>query len=275
MKGMENKPREYTGTIIKKSQLTKTVFHFVIQNENPATLAFQAGQYATFIIDEKTRRQYSFCSAPNATSFELLVDTSPMGTGSQYFLKLEKGERVEYLAPLGNFTLNDNPLKKVLVATGAGIAPFRSMLLNETEITNSNPPAGGQIPKRPASFPPSAIRHSPISLYWGLRYEADVYWDQEFRDIAGQYTGFQYYLCLSKPSDGWEVSGPPSLNLPPGKAGLRRVKGHVTEHVLNNEKNPQQCEFYLCGNRSMIEEMVVRLQDRNIEDERIKTDMYY
>jgi len=158
------------------------------------------------------------------------------------------------------------------------------------EITNSksqipNPPAGeaGQIQN--PSNPPSDLRLPSISLYWGLRYEEDMYWDKEFCAIAEQYTGFQYYLCLSKPSDGWEKSIPPLLS-------VRRAKGHVTEHVLKNssfakpacrrgrasadkEKNLQNCEFYLCGNRSMIEEMVVRLQDKNIEDERIKTDMYY
>jgi len=244
------KPQQYTGIITKKSQLTKTVFHFVIQNETPSTLDFQPGQYATFIIDEKTRRQYSFCSAPNPISFELIVDVTPMGAGSKYFLEKKEGERVAYLAPLGNFTLSENPLKKIFVATGAGIAPFRSMILSQLANTES------RIAN--LSNPQSVMRNPLISLYWGLRYEDDVYWDQEFRNIVGQHTGFQYFLSLSKPSQNWY--------------GLT---GHITEHVLKNEKNPQNCEFYLCGNSAMITEMESKLSAQSVNNEQIKKDLFY
>ncbi|MCJ7826369.1 FAD-dependent oxidoreductase [Patescibacteria group bacterium] len=240
--------QQYTGIITKKSQLTKTVFHFIIQNEYPKELLFQPGQYATFFVDEKTRRQYSFCSAPDQSSFELVVDVSPMGPGSKYFLEKKEGERVEYLAPLGNFTLSQNPLKKIFVATGAGIAPFRSMLLNG--IQNSE------------------FRIQNCALYWGLRYEDDVYWDSEFKALFGQYTGFQYFLSLSKPSQNWH--------------GLT---GHITEHVFKNspfakasgdkEKNLQNCEFYLCGNSAMIKEIESKLSAQNVQNERIKKDMFY
>ncbi|HCM82630.1 TPA: hypothetical protein DIS60_04700 [Patescibacteria group bacterium] len=241
------KPRQYTGSITKKLQLTKTVFQFFIQNQQPNPLLFTPGQYATFIIDPQTRRQYTFCSAPNPSSFELIVDVSPMGVGSRYFLERKEGDRVEFLAPFGNFTLSENPLKKVFVATGTGIAPFRSMLLNGKEISN-------------------------CSLYWGLRYEDDVYWDQEFQTLAGQYTGFQYFLVLSKPSQNWQ--------------GLT---GHITEHVLKNPsfipthvgtsagegENLQNSEFYLCGNNAMITEMKNRLSAKNVRNERIKIDLFY
>jgi len=244
-----SKPQQYTAIVIKKTQLTKTVFHFVIQNEHPKELLFQPGQYATFIIDEKTRRQYSFCSAPDQSSFEIVVDTTPMGVGSKYFLEKNVGEKVEYLAPIGNFTLSQNPLKKVFVATGAGIAPFRSMILDRTNKTN---------PPSPRLRRASMTNTTDIVLYWGLRYEDDVYWDQELRNIVGQYTGFQYFLSLSKPSQNWH--------------GLT---GHITEYVLKNEKNLQNCEFYLCGNSAMITEMESKLSAQNVNNEQIKKDLFY
>jgi NAD(P)H-flavin reductase len=263
MKGMENKPQEYTGIITKKLQLTKTVFHFFIQHENPTIYTFQPGQYGTFIIDEKTRRQYTFASAADPKIFELVIDVSPMGSGSKYFLEKNVGDRVEYLAPLGNFTLSQNSLKKIFVATGTGIAPFRSMLLNEMEITNHK----SQIPK---NIQNSNIQNEKqtttnyesrtmnLSLYWGLRFEDDVYWDNEFKAIAGQYTGFQYFLSLSKPSENWH--------------GL---VGHITDHVLEKEKYPQNCEFYLCGNSAMITEMEKRLTDIKVPKEQIRIDLFY
>jgi len=263
-----SKPQQYTAIVIKKTQLTKTVFHFVIQNEKPRELLFQPGQYATFIIDEKTRRQYSFCSVPDPLSFEIIVDTTPMGVGSKYFLGKKEGERVEYLAPIGNFTLSQNPLKKVFVATGAGIAPFRSMILDMSSRAKR-----GDLYYKDCFIPQSGTRNdNEVSLYWGLRYEDDVYCDQEFRDIVGQYTGFQYFLCLSKPSAGLENTVPAS---PSTELGIRRAKGHVTEHVLKNEKNPQNCEFYLCGNSAMITEMESKLSAQSVNNEQIKKDLFY
>jgi len=259
---------------MKKLQLTKTVFHFFIQNENPTIYTFQPGQYGTFIIDENTRRQYTFASAPDPKTFELVVDVSPMGPGSKYFLEKNVGERVEYLAPLGNFTLSQNLLKKVFVATGTGIAPFRSMLLKEVRSSSFLVPSNLKIQEnkiitihepRSTNQEPGTTTHS---LYWGLRYEDDVYWDNEFKALAGQYTGFQYFLSLSKPGKNWQDLFPPSPR-------LRRAKGHITEHVIKNENNPQNSEFYLCGNSAMISEMETRLSAIKVPKEQVKIDMFY
>jgi len=237
---MDSTPQKFEGVIRKKIQLTKTVYHFVIQNQEPKELVFTPGQYATFLIDEKIRRLYSFCSAPNPHQFELVVDVAPMGPGSLYFLNKKVEDRVAYLAPFGKFQFNNSPLKKIFIATGTGIAPFRSMLLNKKEISNFK------------------FQISNCSLYWGLRYEDDVYWDQELRDLVGQYTGSQYFLVLSKPGEKW--------------SGL---VGHVTEKVFEIEKDLQHCEFYLCGNNAMITEMKKRLSDIYVPEERVKIDMFY
>lgn len=247
-----SKPQQYTGIITKKLQLTKTVFHFFIDIDHPAGFTFVPGQYGTFIIDKKNRRQYSFCSAPNATSFELVVDVAPMGPGSIYFLEKNVGDTIEMLAPLGNFTLSENSLKKVFVATGTGIAPFRSMLRNgifNSQFSISNKNTNNSL---------SAISNPSISLYWGLRYEDDVYWDRELKAIAGQLTGFQYFLSLSKPTEQWD--------------GL---KGHVTQQVFQHEKNSKNCEFYLCGNTAMITEMQTQLSAMNVPKEQVKIDQFY
>jgi NAD(P)H-flavin reductase len=253
------KPQQYTGVITQKLKLTKTVYQFVIQHQEPKELVFTPGQYATFIIDPQTRRQYSFCSAPTPSSFELVVDVAPMGVGSKYFLEKKVGDQVEYLAPLGQFGMMDTPLKKIFIATGTGIAPFRSMILRGKEITNhkSQIPNISQIPNFQNNSQ-LGTRNLQLSLYWGLRYEDDVYWDREIRNIVGQYTGFQYFLVLSKPGETWK--------------GLH---GHVTDYVFNNEKDLQNCEFYLCGNSAMITEVKNKLSALNVPDERIRIDMFY
>lgn len=242
MESMEpQKPQQYSAVVAQKKQLTKTVYHFVFHLDHPSELQFLPGQYATFIIDSTTRRQYSFCSDPHQSGqFEIVVDVSPMGPGSKFFISKVVGERVSFLAPLGNFHLEETQVKKVLVATGTGIAPYRSMILSGISNKDQN------------------SSHPPISLYWGLRYEDDIYWDSEIEDLRGQLAGFQYFLCLSKPSENW-----------------KGLKGHVTEHVMENEKNLQNSEFYLCGNKAMIEELMVKLSAQNVQKEQIKSDLFY
>lgn len=241
----QQEQHHYSGVITKKLQLTKTVYQFVIYNTDPKELYFQPGQYAAFIIDETTRRQYSFCSAPDPISFELVVDVFPMGPGSKYFLEKKEGDRAEYLAPLGNFTLQESVRKKIFVATGTGIAPFRSMLL-------------GLMENGKWKMPACRRGRESVSLYWGLRFEEDVYREEEMKGIVGHFNASQFYLCLSKPGEKW--------------TGL---VGHVTEHVLENEKDLQSCDFYLCGNRSMIQELSEGLKARKVLEEFIKTDMFY
>lgn len=246
------KPLQYTAVVVKKLQLTKNVYQFFFRPEAPFEFLFVPGQYVTCIIDPQTRRQYSLCSAPNPSSFELIVDVSPMGPGSKYFLEKREGDRIDYLGPLGNFTLSNNPLRKIFVATGTGIAPFRSMLLNEMEITNYK----SQIPNNTTMI--NERRTMNVTLYWGLRYKEDMYWDSEFQTLVRQYTGFQYFFTLSKPTSQW--------------TGLT---GHVTDYVIKNEKNFENCEFYLCGNSAMITDMKDRLSANNIKNDRIKLDIFY
>jgi len=195
-------------------------------------LSVCAGQYATVIIDEKTRRQYSFCSdakQTNAVSF--VIDTAPGGPGSQFFLKKRVGESVQLLAPLGTFTLHDSPRKKVLVATGTGIAPLKSMIM-------------------------SYIDQIPMTLYWGLRYETDIYWEREFSDLERQHPTFTYFIVLSKPESPWK-----------GRVG------HVTDYVMKEERLEGN-DYYLCGNQHMIVDVEQALLAHAVSKEQIYTEQF-
>ncbi|MFH0749382.1 MAG: FAD-dependent oxidoreductase [Candidatus Gottesmanbacteria bacterium] len=173
-------PSLRTARIETIQKLTETVYVFTFIFLEPPDMSFQAGQYGTFIINSTTRRQYSFCSSPKYTnSVQIVIDTKPMGPGSTYFLSKQVGDTMQLLAPLGVFTLMPSPRKKVMIATGTGIAPLRSMILD-------------------------CVGISEVTLLWGLRHEEDIYWHDEFQMLEKTYPTFFYTLTLSQPCDSWK-----------------------------------------------------------------------
>jgi ferredoxin-NADP reductase len=232
------KPQTFQARIEKKEQLTEKVILFTFKLTDPISMQFIAGQYGAFVIDEKTRRQYSFCSAPgDPTTFEVVIDTAPMGPGSKFFLAKNIGDTAICMAPLGTFVLDKtSPRKKIMVATGTGIAPFRSMILDYLG-------TGGT---------------DDITLYWGMRHEEDLYWIDEFQELSVKYPNFKIVLTLSQPSPSWEGT-----------------TCRVTSHVIQEEQNPISTDFYLCGNRMMIKDIEIQLTQHAVPIEQIHKEMYF
>lgn len=229
-----DKPSHYTATITSKKQITPHVYELTFSLTS-GEVRYTAGQYVSFIIDEKTRRQYSFCCpSTDSTKFDIVVDVAPMGPGSKFFLEKNVGDTVHILAPLGTFFLADSPRKKMFVATGAGIAPFRAMM--EEYLTK-----GGK---------------ETIRLYWGLRFKEDIFWEELLTTWQLTYSNFRYHIVLSKPTNAWN--------------GLQ---GHVTEHVFE-EKHLEENDFYLCGKREMVREIQNQLLVKNVLKEQIKTELF-
>lgn len=227
-------PSQQKATITKKLQLSPHVYHFTVQSTNPIT--FTPGQYATFLIDDQTRRQYSF-AAPciNPKEFEIVVDLTPMGPGSKFFMEINERDTVHVLAPLGTFHLDTPTNSIVFVATGAGIVPFRTMI--EEYLTS-----GGK---------------QEITLIWGLRHEEDIFWIDLLDSWKKLYPNFGYFIVLSKPGDAWQ-----------GKTG------HVTEHIREEIPSFETHTFYLCGNRHMIRDVKTDLLAHQVPEGQIKTELF-
>lgn len=98
------------------------------RNERP----FSAGQHVILgIKNENNAREYSVYSAETDDYFEVLVKEVLDGDVSKRLKKLKPGSQLQMDGPLGFFTLEPESLKSekvVLIATGTGIAPFRSFV---------------------------------------------------------------------------------------------------------------------------------------------------
>ncbi len=267
------KSQQCTATVSSKVKLTEHVYLVTFAMQNPPELPFVAGQTMMLHIAEGVNRSMSIASPPSDSRNILMChDVSPMGAGSHWTLGLSVGDTVSFMAPLGAFVLDkESPRKKVFIATGTGVAPFRSMLLDvfalrsqknfdpssisfqsvhqrspHEKMNPDNPPAGGSLPAQ------------EYVLYWGLRFEEDVYWQEEFTNLSQKYPNFHFVLTLSKPTPTWS-----------GK------RGRVTDHVFVEEKNCMETDFYLCGNKAMVAEMREALFARNVPKEQVKTELFF
>lgn len=132
---------------------------------------FVGGQFVNIEVGQNFWRSYSIASSPDYPEIlEFLVDVAPGGQGSQFFSNLNIGSEVHIKGPFGRLVVDEGWVGDYcFVATGTGIAPFRSMY--------------------------SRLDGSKVKLLWGLRYKEDIILADEFKNIA------EFCISLSRPND--------------------------------------------------------------------------
>jgi len=200
---------------------------------------FTAGQYVSLKVDESgARRSYSIASKPDGREIELVIDTTPMGVGSKFALGLNVGDEVEVMGPVGHFRVSEPKNNKVLfVATGSGIVPLRSMILDLLE-TNK---FGGEV-----------------HLDWGMRHIKDLFWVDEFKELERAFPNFKFDAVLSKPEGGWLA-----------------CFGHVNDCLLKHKSNWEGWEAYICGGQQVIADVAALLEKLMVKKEDIHFEKFY
>jgi CDP-4-dehydro-6-deoxyglucose reductase len=203
---------------------------------------FVPGQFVTLDlpIHEKANkrwRSYSIASRPDGTnSFELIILLDPLGSGTNYlFNETTVGSTLTFRGAQGVFTLK-HPLEQplILVCTGTGIAPFRSMV---QDIFHRELP------------------HQHIHLVFGCRTKDTLLYYDEMQQLAADQPGFHYYPVLSR--EAWQ-----------GHTGYV----HLVYEALCKEN--AAANVFLCGWKGMIDEARQRLQDLGIDKKQIHFEIY-
>ena len=199
--------------------LTSDVRELTLQLIEPSELVFAPGQSLSFEVptargSKPAIRYYSLASPPSeGQKVVLLLSASEKGMGPHYLFTRKAGEKIQFGGPDGSFYLHDDRRRNILfVATGTGIAPFRSMLyaLFERPITQT------------------------VTLFWGLRSEQDIYYQNELEALAKQYPNFTFVIALSRSQKTW--------------AG---AKGRVTQ-LVEKISSVDDLSVYVCGNKKMV-----------------------
>ena len=212
----------FTAAVSRIRPLTHDVREIELTLIDPLHIDFAPGQFVSFEVERPNARTpatraYSIASSANRRhAIELVLNHVPGGPGSEYLFGLQPGARTSFKGPVGTFVLRDSPRDLLFVATGTGIAPIRSML---------------------SSLADKSSRRA-ITLFWGLRNERDLYYQDELNRLRERLPHFSFVTTLSQPTNGWQGA-----------------VGYVTPRVESAIANVDNLEAFLCGNGGMIRDV--------------------
>ena len=203
---------------------------------------FVPGQWTNLFLPqpsgEPLRRAYSIASPPRADRhIDLAVTRVEGGPGSTLLHALEPGATLTISDAQGVFTL-DPPTRPVLmIGTGTGVAPLRSMLAS----LRASPPA------------------HRFALLFGVRTAGDVLYGDDLAALAAEWRGFELHPTLSRPGSDW-----------------RGKTGHVQAHVAAlMQALGGDCDVYVCGLNRMVGDVRKMLREElHLDRKRVHTERY-
>ncbi|MCW3092819.1 MAG: FAD-dependent oxidoreductase [Ferruginibacter sp.] len=230
------------GKVISIVNETEDTRRFRIEVPELSSFDFTPGQFVTLDLPvhekpNKRWRSYSIASWPDGTNiFELLIVLDKRGAGTPYlFEEVNVGTEITLRGPQGVFTLKE-PLEEdlVLICTGTGIAPFRSMIHH---IHNNK------------------IPHKNIYLVFGCRTRSGLLYYNEMKTLENEIEGFFYLPTLSREQWG-------------GHSGYV----HAVYESICSHKRP--AKFLLCGWKGMIDEARSRILDMGYDKKAVHFEIY-
>jgi Na+-transporting NADH:ubiquinone oxidoreductase subunit F len=100
-----------------------------------------------------------------------------------------------------------------------------------------------------------------ISFWYGARSLREVFYEDEYDQLAKENENFEWHLALSdpQPEDNWT-----------GETGF--IHNVVLENYLKDHPAPEDVEYYMCGPPMMNAAVIKMLKDLGVEDENIMLD---
>ena len=202
------------------------------------------------VVDETTVRAYSMANYPEeqgVVKFNIRIASPPPGSSgipagkmSSYVFNLKPGDKMKVYGPFGEFFAKETEAEMVFIGGGAGMAPMRSLIVDQLKRLNST---------RKTSF------------WYGARSMREAFYGDEYDTLAADNDNFEWHLALSdpQPEDNWD-----------GLTGF--IHNVLFENYLKDHEAPEDCEFYMCGPPMMNAAVVKMLQDLGVEDENIMLD---
>lgn len=219
----------YEGRIVDIVQMTESTRQFFVRIESEEVFDFVSGQFITIDLPIGAKRlqrwrSYSIASAPDGSNIiELCIVKATDGLGTAYlFNEITIGSVLKFKGPDGSFTMpKDLDQEIVMICTGTGLAPFRSMLCHIRRL---------EMPFR------------KIHLIFGTRYSTGILYHEELDKMTISHPNFTYDVALSR------------------EYASQYHHGYVHDLYKEKYKNVSgERQFYICGWSQMIDEAVANL----------------
>ena len=227
--------------------LSNHIKHLAFERADNEALPFIPGQFITllFELDGKIkRRSYSIASIPETTKeIEIAASYIKGGIASELLFNLAPNTCLTCSGPFGRLILRetDQPKRFILVATGTGVSPYRSML--------------PEIKQRLANNP-----QLKVIVLLGAQYRKDLLYAEDFIDFSRAHTNFEFRAYLSRDS----------------REDIRdyEYRGYVQSSFTDLALMPDDDLVYLCGNPNMIDDAFALLSEAGFSPHSVRREKY-
>ncbi|NGX16915.1 FAD-binding oxidoreductase [Wenzhouxiangella sp. XN24] len=223
---------------------TPHVMHLAFRRSDETPLDFVPGQFLNLHFDTatgSTHRSYSIANPPDADGL-LEIAMSPVagGLATDVLGTLEPGQELLASGPFGRFVLREEPpCRYLLVGTGTGITPYRSMLPLIRERLGEG---------------------CRFHVALGVWRREELLFGDDFLRVAEDSPGFEFTACYSREfpeqPEAWEHAG------------------YVQTLFSSLELDPAADTVYLCGNPGMIDESVEILKAMDFTLKQLRREKY-
>lgn len=222
-------------------------FYFTPHDRMPLP-RFRPGQFLTFqlrvpgqprpvircysLSDSPERREYYRCTIKRLPPPRDKPETPP-GLASSFFHECSEGDLIDVRAPAGNFCLDlnsDRPV--VLIGGGIGLTPVLSML---NAICDAN------IPRE-------------TWFFYGVRNRHEHAMYEHLKNIAAHHPNIHLVICYSNPTESCALGSDYD------------VHGWVSVDLFKQMLPSNNYEFYICGPPAMMESVTQGLREWGVPD---------
>ena len=239
--------KEYRARVAGKEPLTEVIELVTLDIIEPEEgITFKPGQYIQFEAPayelNKTSDFRAFSIASPATDhhqIKLFITRSPEGMVSIYVHDyMAVGSEVKLRGPFGDFYFRpDSDREILLVATGSGLAPIRSILheIERTGVTRKT------------------------TLFFGARSRADLFYYEEIKGLEQTLPDFTYIPILSGQPDDDPWDG---------------ERGFINSLIENYVPQNPDLDVYICGAPIVIQVCEKALGEKGLPKDRIYYDAF-
>lgn len=223
----------------KMERVAPDVMLLELGPEDGEQMNFIAGQYISVLLDDGTKRSYSFANAPHEPDrMQLHIRLVEGGKFTGHvFNGMRVGDVLRIEGPFGNFFLHEESDRPIIfMSGGCGFGAIKSMVEHAFHVGLNR----------------------PMVLYWGARTPVSLYSDLPER-WQQEHDNFKFIPVLSEPNPEhhWQ-----------GRTGL------VHDAILQDHQELDGYQVYACGSPEMVEASRAPFMARGLPEDQYFSDAF-